>query len=168
MFVRRCSDAAQQHQREQRDERMWMPHPIVSQARRNGGNFGRTRVESVCVRKHGIPPGPPAFDFPASNTMPAREGPEKRQSRSSAGFVIRGGAFSDLRKGHQRSFEDPKTHQVAQWRWRFFGSRGKKTVGRSVLNAFPPSDGLRECRKCGSAAAASSGFACVQDRAATW
>ena len=23
--------------------------------------------------------------------------------------------------------EDPKTHQVAQWRWRFFGSRGKKT-----------------------------------------
>ena len=107
MFVRRCSDAAQQHQREQRDERMWMPHPIVSQARRNGGNFGRTRVESVCVRKHGIPPGPPAFDFPASNTMPAREGPEKRQSRSSAGFVFR--------------------------RWRFFGSseRPPEVVRRS-------------------------------------
>jgi len=25
--------------------------------------------------------------------------------------------------------EDPKTDQVAQWRWRFFGSREKKTTG---------------------------------------
>ena len=53
-------------------------------------------------------------------------------------------------------------------RWRFFGSRGKKTIGGSDLTAFPPSDGLTKRRKCVSTAAASSGFARVQDRASTW
>ena len=54
---------------------------------------------------------------------------------------------------------------MAQWWWRFFGSRGKKTTGGSVLNVSPPSDGLTKRRKCFSAAAGSSGLAPVQDRA---
>ena len=58
--------------------------------------------------------------------MPAREGPENGKAEAQPVFSISGGAFSDLLKGHQ-SLEDPKTHQVAQWWWRFFGSRGKKT-----------------------------------------
>ena len=64
--------------------------------------------------------------------------------------------------------EDPKTHQVAQWRWRFFGSRLKKTTGSSDLNVSPPSDGLTKRRQCFSAAATSSGSARVQDRPPTW
>ena len=35
--------------------------------------------------------------------------------------------FRIFGKATRWSSEDPKTHQVAQWRWRFFGSRGKKT-----------------------------------------
>ena len=164
--MRRCSDATQQHQREQRDERMWMPHPIERVKRdAMAGTSGvlesnpwwMTRTYSTSF----------TFDFPASNTMPAREGPENGKAEAQPVFSISGGAFSDLLKGHQ-SLEDPKTHQVVQWWWRFFGSRGKKTIGGSVSNAFPPSDGLLKCRKCVSAAAASSGFARVQDRAATW
>ena len=113
-----------------------------------------------------VPPGPSTF--PRRTQCQRENGRGKRQSRSSAGFVFRGGgAFSDLRKGHH-SFEDPKTDQVAHWRWRFFGSSGKKTIGGSDLNAFPPSDGLTKRRKCVSTAAASSGFARVQDRASTW
>ena len=143
----------------------------ASQARRNGGNFGRTRVESVVYVSTYVRYVDDStsftFDFPASNTMPAREGPENGKAEAQPVFSISGGAFSDLLKGHQ-SLEDPKTHQVAQWWWRFFGSRGKKTIGGSVSNAFPPSDGLTKRRKCGSAAATSSGFARVQDRAATW
>jgi hypothetical protein len=54
---------------------------------------------------------------------------------------------------------------VAHWRWRFFGSRGKKTTGGSVSNASPNERRFYKHRKCVSAAAASSGFAHVQDRA---
>ena len=158
MFVRRCSDAAQQHQREQRDERMWMPHPIVSQARRNGGNFGRTLSR---IPKHAVPPG--ASTFPRQTQCQHRRARE-RPSRSSAGFLNFWWRFFGSSERPPVS-EDPKTHQVAQWRWRFLGSRGKKTTGGSVPNAFPPSDGLTKRRKCFSAAAASSGLARVQDRA---
>ena len=35
--------------------------------------------------------------------------------------------FRIFGKATRWSSEDPKTHQVAQWRWSFFGSRGKKT-----------------------------------------
>ena len=47
-----------------------------------------------------------------------------------------------------------------------FSDQGERNLpGGSVLNAFPPSDGLTKRRKCSSAAAASSGLALVQDRA---
>ena len=129
----------------------------ASQARRNGGNFGRTLSR---IPKHAVPPG--ASTFPRQ-TQCQREGPGKRQSRSSAGFLNFWWRF--FGSSETPPCEDPKIDQVAQWRWRFFGSRGKKTIGGSVLNAFPPSDGLTKRRKCVSAAAASSGFARVQDRA---
>ena len=45
----------------------------ASQARRNGGNFGRTlsRIRK-CTQARGTSR---TFDFPASNTMPAQKGP---------------------------------------------------------------------------------------------
>ena len=85
----------------------------------------------------------------------------------SAGFVFRGGgAFSDLRKGHQF----PKIRKPTKWPTgggAFSDQGGKKTIGGSVSNALS-SDGLTKRPKCVSAAAASSGFARVQDRAFTW
>ena len=73
------------------------------------------------------------IEFPVS--MPARYG--RKDGKAELGsFVFRGGgAFSDLRKGHFDS-EDPKTHQVAQWRWRFFGSRLKKNYRELRLERF--------------------------------
>ena len=137
----------------------------ASQARRNGGNFGRTRVESVVddtYVQYLL-----SFDFPASNTMPAREGPENGKAEAQPVFSISGGAFSDLLKGHQIL----KIRKPTKWPsgGGAFSDQGeRKLTGGSVSNAFPPSDGLLKCRKCVSAAAASSGFARVQDRAATW
>ena len=97
--------------------------------------------------------------------MPAREGPENGRAEARPVFSISGGAFSDLRKGH-RFCEDPKTHQVAHWRWRFFGSRaikGKENYRGLRFERFPPSNGLTKRPKCLSAAAASSGLARAQD-----
>ena len=132
LLVRICSDSEQQHEREQRDERIWMPHPTSERVNLKREAWRELLVRHILYRKYDHSQSFPRLE----RNTPAREGPEKRQSRSSASFEISGGAFSDLRKGHQRSFEDPKTHQVAQWRWRFFGSRGKKTTGGSVPNAF--------------------------------
>ena len=161
LLVRRCSHSAQQRQREQLNRDADVDAAIERVKRdamcTKAGSSGVLRAA-----KHGTSW---TFDFSrVEHNASARTAPVN----GSAGFVFRGGgAFSDLRKGHH-SFEDPKIDQVAQWRWRFFGSRGKKTTGGSDLNAFPPSDGLTKRRKCVSAAAASSGFARVQDRAATW
>ena len=167
MLVRRCSDAAQQHQREQRDERMWMPHPIerVKRDAMAGTSGVLSRVESVVVYVSTVPPLPSTF--PRQTQCSARRAGE-RQSRSSPGFLNFWWRFFGSSKRPPEVSEDPKTHQVAHWWWRFFGSSGKKTIGGSVSNAFPPSDGLTKRPKCVSAAAASSGFARVQDRAATW
>jgi hypothetical protein len=122
------------------------------------GTSGVLSVESVSVRKHGTSR---TFDFPASNTMPARKGPRTAKPV----FSISGGAFSDLRKGHL------KIRKPTKWPTgggAFSDQAERKLSGASVSNAFPPSDGLLKYRKCVSAAAASSGFARVQDRAATW
>ena len=99
--------------------------------------------------------------------MPARYG--RKDGKAELGsFVFRGGgAFRIFGKATFDS-EDPKTHQGAHWRWRFFGSRLKKTTGGSDLNVSPPSDGLAKRRQCFSAAATSSGSARVQDRPPTW
>jgi len=97
---------------------------------------------------------------------PAREG--LRNGKAEAPPVLSFGEVALFRifgKATRGLSEDPKTHQVAHWRWRFFGSRGKKTIGGSDSNVSPQSDGLTKRRKCVSAAAASSGFARVQDRA---
>ena len=113
----------------------------ASQARRNGGNFGRTlsRIRK-CTQARGTSR---TFDFPASNIASA-EGPGKRQSRSSAGFLNFWWRF--FGSSETPPCEDPKTHQVAHWRWRFFGSRGKKTTGGSDWNVSPPSDNLTKRR----------------------
>ena len=51
---------------------MWMPHPIERVKRdAMAGTSGVLSVESVSVPKHASR----TFDFPASNTMPARKGP---------------------------------------------------------------------------------------------
>ena len=110
---------------------MWMPHPIERVKRdAMAGTSGVLESKSVVYVSTYVRYVDDStsftFDFPASNTMPAREGPENGKAEAQPVFSISGGAFSDLLKGHQ-SLEDPKTHQVAQWRWRFFGSRGKKT-----------------------------------------
>ena len=164
MLVRPCSDTAQQHQREQRDERMWMPHPIERVKRDAMTGTSGVLCESSRIRKHGTSW---TFDFPASNTMPAREGPENGKAEAQPVFSISGGAFSDLRKGHQFL----KIRKPTKWPTGggAFSDQGERKIsGASVSNAFPSSDGLLKCHKCVSAAAASSGFARVQDRAATW
>ena len=166
MLVRRCSDATQQHQREQRDERMWMPHPIERVKRdAMAGTSGVLGVESV-VYVSTVPPAPSTFPR-LESTMPAGEGPENGRAEALPVFSISGGAFSDLRRGHQF----PKIRKPTKWPTGggAFSDQGeRKLTGGSVSNAFPPSDGLTKRRKCGSAAATSSGFARVQDRAATW
>ena len=144
---------------------MWMPHPI-ERVKRDAMQRREVRVYSEPRITSTVPPGPSTF--PRQTQCQREKG--LRNGKAEAPPVLRFvvALFRIFGKATRGLSEDPKTHQVAQWRWRFFGSRGKKTAGGSVLNAFLPSDGLRECRKCGSAAAASSGFACVQDRAATW
>ena len=109
--------------------------------------------------------------YPLPSTFPRRtqcqreKGQRNGKAEAPPVFSILVALFRIFGNATRGLFEDPKTDQVAHWRWRFFGSRGKKTIGGSVLNAFPPSDGLTKRRKCFSAAAASSGLAPVQDRA---
>ena len=121
-----------------------------------------SEVESVpvCVRKHGIP-----STFPRRTQCQREKGLRNGKAEAPPVFSILVALFRIFGNATRGLSEDPKTHQVAHWRWRFFGSRGKKTIGGSVLNASPPSDGLTKRRKCFSAAAASSGLAPVQDRA---
>ena len=109
LLMRRCSHSAQQHQREQLNRDADVDAAIERVKRdaivHKGGKFGCTPIRESVITSG-------TFDFPASNTMPARERPGKRQSRSSAGFVFRGGgAFSDLRKGHQF----PKIRKPTKW-----------------------------------------------------
>ena len=109
MLVRICSDSEQQHEREQRDERIWVPHPTSERVNLKRVAWRELLDVSTLSRRisqyH-------SQSFPRlERNTPAREGPEKRQSRSSAGFVISGGAFSDLRKGHQF----PKIRKSTKW-----------------------------------------------------
>ena len=162
--MRSCSDSEQQHQREQRVERIWMPHPTSERVNlRHGGNFWYSEP-SNSASVHTSTPNLSRVLKEHASARGLRTAKPKLSWFSQ--FLV--ALFRIFGKATRWSFEDLKTHQVAHWRWRFFGSRGKKTIGGSVSNAFPPSDGLLKCRKCVSAAAASSGFARVQDRAATW
>jgi hypothetical protein len=171
LLVRRCSHSAQQRQREQLNRDADVDAAIERVKRdamcTKAGSSGVLRAA-----KHGtswtfdfpatVPPGPSTF--PRRTQCQRENGPGKRLRR----FCLSGRWRFFGSSERPPVSEDPKIDQVAQWRWRFFGSRGKKTIGGSDLNAFPPSDGLTKRRKCVSTAAASSGFARVQDRASTW
>jgi hypothetical protein len=104
--------------------------------------------------------------FPRLEGTCQRERPENGKAEALLVFSISGGAFSDLRKGHLSKIRKPTKWPTGGGAFSDQGER--KLTGGSVSNAFPPSDGLTKRRKCGSAAATSSGFARVQDRAATW
>ena len=97
----------------------------------------RREVRVYSEPRSTVPPGPSTF--PRRTQCQREKGLRNGKAEAPPVLSFGGGAFSDLRKGHQRSSEDPKFDQVAQWRWRFFGSREKKTTGGSVLNAFPES-----------------------------
>jgi hypothetical protein len=70
--------------------------------------------------------------------MPAREGPENGKAEALPVFSISGGAFSDLRKGHQF----PKIRKPTKWptgggAFSDQGqSRGKKTIGGVRFERF--------------------------------
>jgi len=142
-----------------------MPQPIErvkrEAMRAKGGNFG-------CTSSYPLPSKRPYLiyiEFPVS--MPARYG--RKDGKAELGsFVFRGGgAFSDLRKGHQF----PKIRKPTKWPsggGAFSDQAEKKPTGSSDLNVSPPSDGLTKHRQCFSAAATCSGSARVQDRPPTW
>ena len=157
LLVRRCSHSAQQRQREQLNRDAGVDAAIERVKRdaivHKGGKFGCTPI------RESVTPGPSTF--PRRTQCQRENGPGKRLRR----FCLSGRWRFFGSSERPPVSEDPKTDQVAHWRWRFFGSRGKKTTGGSDLNVSPPSDGLTKRRKCVSAAAASSGFARVQDRA---
>ena len=148
----------------------------ASQARRNGGNFGRTRVESVVYVSTYVRYVDDTYvqyllylrlSRVKHNASARRAG--ERQSRSSAGFLNFWWRFfgsSERPPGGSLKIRKPTKWPSGGGAFSDQGER--KLTGGSVSNAFPPSDGLTKRRKCGSAAATSSGFARVQDRAATW
>jgi hypothetical protein len=134
---------------------------------RHGGKFGCTsRTQSRRI--------PQVYEhsqiFPAVSQATCQCENGLVNGKAEAPPVLSFGEVALFRGSSQRPpvSEDPKTDQVAQWRWRFFGSRGKKTTGGSdFLKHFSAERRLKR-GKCVSAAAASSGFARCQDRAATW
>ena len=79
LLVRRCSHSAQQRQREQLNRDADVDAAIERVKRdaivHKGGKFGCTPIRESVITSW-------TFDFPASNTMPARERPGKRQSRT--------------------------------------------------------------------------------------
>ena len=85
---------------------MWMPHPIERVKRdAMAGTSGVLSVESVSCTY--LSTRSRTFDFPASNTMPARKGPGNGRAAALPVFSISGGAFSDLRKGHLAKIRKP-------------------------------------------------------------
>ena len=104
----------------------------ASQARRNGGNFGRTySVESLSTRYL------PELRLSRVKHNASAKGPGNGKAEALPVFSISGGAFSDLRKRHLA-----KIRKSTKWPTGggAFSDQGeRKLPGASVSNAFPES-----------------------------